>query len=204
MSQQSVLSLGEVSSAELRVVQAATRCIGRWGLAKTTLDDVAREAGVSRATVYRLFPGGKSALVEACGGHEIGRLLVTLDSELQTASTAADVLVRAMCGAARFVAENDALSMLVTHEPDVLRPFLAFDRVQPILTAARAFVAPHLARHLPTHRAEQVAEWATRLVISFTFTPDRSIDLTDLDQAVSFVESFILPGLDRDVLPSSG
>ncbi len=189
-----------MSSAELRVVHATLRCIGRWGLAKTTLDDVARESGVSRATVYRLFPGGKSALVEAAGRHEIGRLLVTLDVELQTATTAAEVLVRAMCGAARFVAENAALTMLVTHEPDVLRPFLAFDQVQPILTASRAFVAPHLARHLSADRAEQVAEWATRLVISFTFAPDRSIDLTDLDAATRFVERFILPGLDQDVL----
>ena len=32
-------------------------CIARWGTAKTTLDDIAREAGCSRATIYRLFPG---------------------------------------------------------------------------------------------------------------------------------------------------
>ena len=45
-----------------RIVDATLRCVGRWGLAKTTLDDVAREAGCSRATVYRLFPGGKDSL----------------------------------------------------------------------------------------------------------------------------------------------
>ncbi|MDQ3757030.1 MAG: TetR/AcrR family transcriptional regulator, partial [Actinomycetota bacterium] len=57
--------------SEQRVREAALRCIARWGMAKTTLDDVAREAGISRATVYRLFPGGKDGLMEAVARAEI-------------------------------------------------------------------------------------------------------------------------------------
>ncbi len=41
-----------------RLLQATYDCVARWGLAKTTVEDAAREAGVSRATVYRYFPGG--------------------------------------------------------------------------------------------------------------------------------------------------
>jgi len=43
-----------------RVLDAALTCVGRVGLAKTTLDDVAREAGCARATVYRYFPASSS------------------------------------------------------------------------------------------------------------------------------------------------
>lgn len=43
----------DVDEARERLVDAAEACIGRFGLAKTTLEDVAREAKVSRATVYR-------------------------------------------------------------------------------------------------------------------------------------------------------
>ena len=39
------------------VLDAAVTCIARVGSQKTTLDDVARTAGCSRATVYRFFPG---------------------------------------------------------------------------------------------------------------------------------------------------
>ena len=39
------------------VLDAAVACIARVGLTKTTLDDVARDAGCARATVYRHFPG---------------------------------------------------------------------------------------------------------------------------------------------------
>ena len=44
-----------------RLLQATYACVARWGLAKTTVEDAAREAGVSRATVYRYFPGGATS-----------------------------------------------------------------------------------------------------------------------------------------------
>ena len=47
---------------EDRAVQATLDCVARHGLAKTTFDDVAREAGCARATLYRYF-GGKRQLV---------------------------------------------------------------------------------------------------------------------------------------------
>ena len=46
-----------------RLLQATFACVARYGIGKTTIEDVAREAGVSRATVYRQFPGGKDQLV---------------------------------------------------------------------------------------------------------------------------------------------
>ena len=56
-----------------RIVEGALRVIARFGLAKLTLDDVAREAGCSRATLYRYFPG-KGALLRAVLDSETGRL----------------------------------------------------------------------------------------------------------------------------------
>ncbi|MEQ9271368.1 TetR/AcrR family transcriptional regulator [Marinobacter salarius] len=35
------------------IVEAAIRCFDRFGVAKTTVDDIAAEAGIARATVYR-------------------------------------------------------------------------------------------------------------------------------------------------------
>jgi AcrR family transcriptional regulator len=48
-----------------RIVEAAYACVARRGLAKTTVEDAAREAAVSRATVYRTFPGGREELISA-------------------------------------------------------------------------------------------------------------------------------------------
>lgn len=49
-----------------RIVDAAERCFERWGAAKTSIDDVANEAGLSRATVYR-YIGTRSELITALG-----------------------------------------------------------------------------------------------------------------------------------------
>ncbi len=56
-----------VETLEDRLIAATLSCVGRWGLAKTTIDDVARQAQCSRATVYRVFPGGKETLVAGRG-----------------------------------------------------------------------------------------------------------------------------------------
>src|SRR3954454_5598888 len=106
-----------ITSQEERVADAALRCVGRWGVAKTTLDDIAREAGCSRATVYRLFPGGKSSLIVTVGQHEIARLLLDVTSRLDRAPDVETMVFVAIRTAASFVAENEALQMLVRHEP---------------------------------------------------------------------------------------
>lgn len=41
--------------ARERIINAATRCIDRAGVAKTTLSDIATAAGVTRQTVYRYY-----------------------------------------------------------------------------------------------------------------------------------------------------
>src|SRR5436309_7734606 len=66
-----------------RVLDAALACVARVGVAKTTLDDVAREAGCARATVYRCFPG-RQALFRALVEREARRL-----GERATAAAAA-------------------------------------------------------------------------------------------------------------------
>jgi AcrR family transcriptional regulator len=48
-------------SSRARVLEAALELVGQHGLAELSMDELAIEAGVSRATLYRLFPG-KSAL----------------------------------------------------------------------------------------------------------------------------------------------
>ena len=48
-------------SARQRILDAALDEVGRQGLAELSMDELAAAAGVSRATLYRLFPG-KSAL----------------------------------------------------------------------------------------------------------------------------------------------
>lgn len=49
--------------ARERIIGAAMRCIARYGPTKTGLSDVATELGVTRQTVYRLYPSTSKLLI---------------------------------------------------------------------------------------------------------------------------------------------
>lgn len=51
--------------ARERLLNAAEACFDRFGFRRTTIDDVAREAKVSRSTVYRYFDGRGDLIVGA-------------------------------------------------------------------------------------------------------------------------------------------
>ena len=80
---------GTEDEARRRIVEATTACLDRAGLAKTSLSDVAAEAGVTRQTVYRYFPSLKDILraVALAGVEEFaGRM----ERHLATFGTAED------------------------------------------------------------------------------------------------------------------
>ena len=80
---------------EQRLLEATLVCLARHGIAKTTLDDVAREAGVSRATLYRYFPG-KQALLSAAVTAEAARIAATVDAAGAQARDLEDAVVAMM------------------------------------------------------------------------------------------------------------
>ncbi|MCW0182258.1 MAG: TetR/AcrR family transcriptional regulator [Zavarzinia sp.] len=48
-----------------RVLEAAIACVKQWGIEKTSLLDIARQAGVTRPTVYRYFTSREDVLSAA-------------------------------------------------------------------------------------------------------------------------------------------
>lgn len=179
---------------EQRVLAATGRCVARWGIAKTTLDDVAREAGCSRATVYRAVPGGKDALVAAYVRGEIGRCLAALSRRLDAATDLEDLLTGGLSEAARFLAGHAPLQYLLANEPEVVLPAVAFSRMDRVFAVAAAFAAPWLRPWLGD-RAGEAAEWLCRLACSYLLSPAPGMDLTDEDDARRLVRDFVIPGL---------
>jgi AcrR family transcriptional regulator len=164
-------------------------------MGKTTLDDVARQAGCSRATVYRVFPGGKEALLEAVGRREIARFFTALTGQLEAAGSLEDLLVAGMTEAGRRIRDHGALQFLAAHEPETIIPRLGFTEAEAVLRCASSVAAPCLARWLPAGDALRAAEWAVRLVLSYSMLPNPEVDLTDEDSVRGLVRTFVLPGL---------
>jgi AcrR family transcriptional regulator len=183
------------SSRRTALVDAALVCIARHGTVKTTVDDVARQAGVSRATVYRVFPGGKDELLAAVADTERSRLFSALGARMGAADELADVLVAGIVEATTRIRSHAALAYLVEHEPDVVLGQLCFDAAERLLSTAAIFVAPFLGRWMDADEAVRVAEWVARIVLSYTVTPSATVDLTREPDARRLVETFVLPGI---------
>ena len=177
-----------------RIVEATLRCVARWGLSKTTLDDVAREAGLSRATVYRLVPGGKENLLALVSTYELNRFFVALHEAVQSVDTLEDTLVAGVTTAARHLDDHGALKFMIEHEPEQILPRFAFTNLDRILTNVRVFAAPYLAPWLGDD-AGRCAEWLARMVLSYACAPSPEFDLTDEASARRLVRTYVLPGL---------
>jgi AcrR family transcriptional regulator len=180
---------------ETRVVEAALRCIGRWGTAKTTIDDIAREAGCSRATIYRIFAGGKEAVFGAVARAEVARFFAGLADRIEPAETLEDVLVASISEAGQRIRDHAALQYLLAYEPETIVPHLAFSKAEEVLGFASAFAAPYLEHWLEPADALRAGEWAARIVLSYAICPTTEVDLADERSVRRLVTTFVLPGL---------
>jgi AcrR family transcriptional regulator len=180
---------------ERRLVEAALRCVTRWGIRKTSLDDIAREATVSRATVYRMFPGGKDRLVEAVFCHEAGRLFHEIDADLANAATLEELLFSGITAMLRVVDDHAVVSSLIRHEPDLVLPHFAFHQLGRVLDLAEGLCRPHLERFLPPADVRPAAELLARVVLTFGFRPAAWVDPHDPDSIRRLVSTYLLPAI---------
>jgi AcrR family transcriptional regulator len=188
------LGADDRSSTRVRIVDATLSCLARQGLGKTTVDDIAREAGFSRATLYRTFPGGKDAIIEAVVETEVARLFSSLAVVMGEAADLEDVLVAGMVESARRLSGHRALAYLLVHEPDVILPRLIFADMDRILLVAGDFAAPFFARWLSPDEASRAAEWAVRIVLTYLGDP-AGTDLSDPEDTRALVRTFVMPGI---------
>jgi AcrR family transcriptional regulator len=189
------LGADDRSSQRVRVVDATLACLADQGFAKTTLDDIASRAGLSRATIYRAFPGGREAILAATVDTEVARMFSDLAVAMGEAHDLEEVLVVGIVETARHLEDHRALRFLLEHECEVLLPHLCFDSMNRVLAVASSFAAPFLGRWLEPEQSIRAAEWATRIAFSYVFELSGRIDATSRQDVERLVSRFVLPGV---------
>jgi AcrR family transcriptional regulator len=177
-----------------RILAATITCLARFGVAKTTLDDVAQEAGCARATIYRHFRG-KRALVLAAADREADALVARTIAAGAPATTLEDALVLMITTGARELSTHPALQLALAHEPELVLPHLSFEGGDALLVEAGRRFAPALFRFLPPARAERLAEWCTRLLLTELHAETPLVCMTDDAAVRGLLRRFVLPGL---------
>ena len=179
----------------------AYECVARFGLAKTTVDDVARASGVSRATIYRLFPGGRDQLLRETVGWEMNRFFTSLAEAVADADDLQTRLERGLAFAHRAVVEHAVLQKVLTTEPEALLPLMTIEQhrvlgyiveyLRPLLVAER-----DAGRLRPDVDLDLAADYVARMLLSLIGTPGRW-DLTDPVEVEHLVRDELLGPLFR-------
>jgi len=179
-----------------RILIAAREQFETLGLHRSTIDDVARRAGLSRITIYRRFPT-KNDLVTAVLLREARHAFGQINAAIELFATVEERVVEGFVITLRIARTHPLLTRLLALEPDVLLPHLTL-RAGPLLAVYRTFLAEHIRRAqdrgaLPAYDPNPIAELLVRLCQSFLLTPDGVIDLSTDRKTRAFARRFLAP-----------
>jgi len=148
---------------------------------------------VSRATLYRIFPGGREVLFDAMREQRIQRFLEELDVHVAGAEDL-DTLVAAVVSHAIVQLRADTqLQQMMASAPGAVASGLGIDSMPRIIRLATAVLGPRLSRFIDEARSAELAEWVSRVVVSYYLAPSSLVDLGDPKAALAFVRRFVTP-----------
>ena len=189
------------SSTYDRVLDAAKRGCERWGFDRVTIDDIAADAGISRATLYRMFPGGKDVLFEALRVRELEEFFTILRDRIEGAETVEDLLVRAVVAATEELRADDHLAIMLATEPGRALGELTVEGVPRIMRFATTFLAPLVEPFLDREQARLIIDVLARLTISYFLAPSDTVDLGAEGSARAFLTPLIRSTLHEGAIP---
>lgn len=183
-----------------RILTAAAEQFGAQGIRKSSVEDVARRAGVSRITVYRRFKN-KDALIEEVILRELQTLLSDFESAVLKPGNPAGSVVEGVTITWRTINGNPLYkeALLWGQGPEVEGQSRTYD--ESIIAFVIDFVAQLMRREQRSHRLPEglevdvVAELLTRLTISFVITPAIKVDFNDEQKVRAMVAKYVVPML---------
>jgi AcrR family transcriptional regulator len=176
-----------------RIIEAGIHQCEEVGLRRTTVEDIAQRARLSRITVYRHF-GSKEELVRSIILAEADRFFQALAMTVATCGRAEERLVEGFAFALEFLRGHALFQRLLRTEPEALLPHLVRDGN--LIAVTRVAVASLIADdRMSAEDGEQFAELLARLVLSLALNPDSALGTDDHEGARRVARRFLVPAL---------
>lgn len=165
-------------------------------MAKTAVDDVAQGARLSRATVYRHFPGGKDELIRETVMWETAHVIESLRETVAGAEGLEELLVSTLSFGHRAVSTHEVLQKVLETEPERILPALLSETPW-LVDLLAGLLRPAIAGD-PDRRPDldlgTTSAHLARLILSFITAPGGR-DLDDQEAARVLVRSTLLPAV---------
>ena len=182
-----------------RILQAGMRCTAQFGRAKTTMQDVAPAAGVSRATLYRYF-ADRGALFSGIREYERERDAAEFARLAADARTLADA-VAALGEVLAATSARYRVGVHVAAGDESLAGYMALRSGRERERAA-GMIRPHVARAAAAGElrrgvsAEEAEEWIALAVVQATsLAPLRSVDAEDAAAVGRWLARMVCSGI---------
>lgn len=190
----SVLST-DAAEARQQILAAAESVIARHGISKTTMDDIGRQAGVSRPTVYRYF-GDRDNLLAALIERRTRMLFDRARGHIFGFESFADQLVEGLLYLVDHGRRDPIVRILVGPEClDVTTPIVNGSTLVAELTAEmwepvlqRAIQCGEIRSDLDTRN---VGQWLA--LVQFILVGRRDVTGTDDSETRALLRTFVLP-----------
>lgn len=183
-------------SARDRLLDAAERCLEDCGLVGTTMDDIGRTAGVSRATVYRYFPNREAVMSDViirAADRYLDRINPRISDHADLGSALVDFVEHTVEAARR----EQIIGLLFGSDQELAGVGLAEGTSTSLFELVTEFLRPIFRRHWssvePGVSVDDAAEWILRTILSLLTVRgprDRS-----RDGLRAFLTRFLLPAI---------
>jgi AcrR family transcriptional regulator len=187
----------EDGSLRTRVVNATLEEMASGHYDDFSLTRVMKAAGVSRATLYRAFPGGRDALLSAAVTRESSRFFVAVADAMASAPTMHDSLLAGITNTWSHLTSHAALLGVWKEKPEVILRSLRFDEATKTYFVASSLVQPMLSQWLEAEEAGRLAEWLCRIVVSYWTNPADYLDITDPKSIALFYANHVAASVER-------
>jgi len=188
----------DIDAARGRLVDAAAACLDRFGLAKTTLEDVAAAAQVSRATIYRYF-ANRDELVLAVVLRELDRSydhsLDEFVADAESPEAMGDAVVAASAYLLATIRSNPKLQIFLNREGAAAVAGASEAFFTAIAAQLRPYLEPAQQRGLIRGDLDlaEASEWILRCILSL-LTVDGPVH-RDLDDERRLLATYLVPAL---------
>ena len=155
-------------------VDAARRAIRRFGWSRTTMRDIAKEAGVERTTVYR-HVGSMANVQGLLIADELRTLVQLVPGWIPPDGSGAEIVVEIVARSVEYCLGHELLSNVRENEPELLAILLVDAVPEVIARLCDVFAAPvevGMALGVLAERDPKViVEWCVRIGLSLLVAP---------------------------------
>jgi len=182
-----------------QILDAANECFTQLGIQRTSVQDVARMAKVSRGTIYRYFVD-RDVLIAAAIEHGAQRFYREVAAAMENKTTLAEKLGAMAETNAKILLEHRTRNRLMADDAELMRHMVS-DGDSAVRRTTK-FLEPYVRD--AQKRGEvgagvnvtAASEWLARIIYSFsTVNQGLSFDMTKPKTVRDYVEKFAINGL---------